>query len=152
VLYLGDASDGYALYKVPLKGGEPEKISDKTLNRNPPVISPDGTRAAVRSYDEGTDKWRTEILQTEGGASIGTLDLGNGFHQWSLTGDALDYVDHKDGAGNIWSQPLDGGAPRQLTYFETEQIDDFAWAPDGKTIALTRRAHTWDVVLLKNFR
>jgi Tol biopolymer transport system component len=152
LLYLGDASDGYALYQVPIEGGEPVQISDRTLDWRPPAISPDGEMVAVRANDESTDQWQTEILQIEGGSSLRTLDIPQWAFQWSPDGEALDYVDIENGVGNIWSQPLDGDPPRQLTHFETMWIDDFAWAPDGKTLALIRRTNTWDVVLLKHFR
>jgi Tol biopolymer transport system component/predicted Ser/Thr protein kinase len=156
VLYLGVTSGGYALYRVPLEGGEPVPLVDRTLTGSPPAISPDGTKVAVRFYDEDTDEMLTGIFQIEGGESTRTLELDDDGFRVSLRsspgGDALDYVVYEEEAANIWSQPLDGGPPRRLTHFEAEHIDDFAWAPDGKTLAVIRRTNTWDVVLLTNFR
>jgi len=158
VLYLGETSGGYTLYKVPIEGGEPVLLSDRTLVESYPAISPDGMKVAVRFYDESTDKTLTEILQIEGGESKGTLELGDSRYQvalrWSPEGDALDCVVYEGEGANIWSQPLDGGPPRQLTHFEAgdEDINDFAWAADGKTLAVIRQNTTWTVVLLKNFR
>jgi len=158
VLYLGDTSGGYTLYKVPIEGGEPVLLSDMTLVESYPAISPDGTKVAVKFYDESTDKTLTEILRIEGGESMGTLELEDSGYQvalrWSPEGDALDHIVDEGEAANIWSRPLDGGASRQVTHFEAgdEDINDFAWAPDGKTLAVLRQNTTWTVVLLKNFR
>jgi Tol biopolymer transport system component len=156
VLYLGDTPDGDALYRVPIEGGEPELLSEMILARTSPAISPDGEMVAVQVGDESTDETLTGILRIEGGEPVRTLGLDTSAYRsslrWSPDGDALDYVDVKGGVGNIWSRPLDGGPPRQLTHFEDKYIDDFAWAPDGKTVAAIRRNHTWSVVLLKNFR
>jgi Tol biopolymer transport system component len=49
-------------------------------------------------------------------------------------------------------QPLDGGAPRQLTQFTDRRIALFAWSPDGTRLAVARAAETSDIVLLKGLR
>ncbi len=56
------------------------------------------------------------------------------------------------GISNIWSQPLDGGAPKQLTDFKTDRIFAFDWSRDGKQLAVSRGTVTSDVVLIKDFR
>ena len=47
--------------------------------------------------------------------------------RWSF----LVYVDHSGGIDNLWGQPIDGGAPKQLTNFEDSQILSFGWLKDG---------------------
>jgi hypothetical protein len=44
---------------------------------------------------------------------------------------------------------LDGTPGRQITHFPSEQINSYAWSPDGKSIALIRRYDAADVALLK---
>lgn len=53
---------------------------------------------------------------------------------------------------NIWSQSLDGGAPKQLTDFKTDRIFAFDLSRDGKQLVLTRGAISNDVVLISDFR
>ena len=53
---------------------------------------------------------------------------------------------------NIWTQPLAGGKPQQLTDFKSHSITDFAFAPDGKSIVLSHGTETNDVVLISNFK
>jgi Tol biopolymer transport system component len=61
------------------------------------------------------------------------------------------YADATD--TNLWVQPLDGGAPRQLTTFtDGKKIADFAWSPDGQQLAITRAVTTNDIVLLKGVK
>jgi hypothetical protein len=50
---------------------------------------------------------------------------------------------------NIWIQPLDGSAGRQITKFESEQILSFHWSPDGKNLGILRGHTDSDVVLLQ---
>jgi hypothetical protein len=54
---------------------------------------------------------------------------------------------------NIWVQPLDGSAPRQLTHFtDGRTIADFIWSPDGAQLAVARAIETDDIVLFTGFR
>ena len=48
-----------------------------------------------------------------------TSDVGM---RWTPDGRAFTYIDTIDGVFNIWSLPIDGGAPKQLTDFKTDQI------------------------------
>ena len=52
--------------------------------------------------------------------------------------------------GNLWVQPLSGGAPRQLTRFtDGRPIGSFAWSRDGRRLAITRSTITNDIVLFE---
>jgi hypothetical protein len=64
----------------------------------------------------------------------------------------LQYLLTKNGATNVWEQPLVGGAPKQITNFTTGQIFDFSWTRDGKQLLLAKGEMTSDVVLISNFR
>jgi Tol biopolymer transport system component len=61
----------------------------------------------------------------------------------------LAYKISENGTDNLWLQPLDGSAGRQLTHFTSEKITDFHWSPDGKTLAVVREHDVADVVLLR---
>jgi Tol biopolymer transport system component len=56
---------------------------------------------------------------------------------------------NRDGVSNIWIQPLDGGAPKQITHFKSDQIFWFEWSPDGKQLGVSRGAITSDVVMIR---
>jgi Tol biopolymer transport system component len=55
------------------------------------------------------------------------------------------------GSVNVWTQPIDGTAPKQLTNFKSNLISNFAISRDG-TIAVYRVSVTRDIVLIKDFR
>ena len=65
-------------------------------------------------------------------------------------GRAPAYVDHRN--QNVWAQPLDGGPPRQVTGFKSDQTFSFAWSRDGKQLALARGSQTSDVVTVTDFK
>jgi Tol biopolymer transport system component len=90
----------------------------------------------------------------DGGAPLKLFDLPQTFRAntvWSPDGRALDYLTNDGGVGNIWAQPLDGGAPRQVTDFKTESIIAYDWARDGR-LACARGVETTGVVLIKDFQ
>jgi Tol biopolymer transport system component len=70
--------------------------------------------------------------------------------QWSRDQQSLVYVETRNGVSNLWSQPLDGSAPKQLTNFQSDQIFSFSWSPDGSQLALSRGTSTSDVILIPN--
>lgn len=70
----------------------------------------------------------------------------------SLIGDAVQFVLTRNGAGNVWEQPLSGGSPRQVTDFTSGVIFDFSWSRDGGQLLLARGNVTSDVVLISNLR
>ena len=70
---------------------------------------------------------------------------------WSPDGRAIHFLDNRAGPANIWAQPLDGGAPRQVTDFKTDGVLAYDWSRDG-TLACARGIETTGVVLIKDFR
>lgn len=70
---------------------------------------------------------------------------------WTPDDRGLTYADAL--GTNLWVQPIDGGAPYQLTTFtDGKRMSGFAWSPDGKQLALARAVTTSDIVLLKGVR
>jgi Tol biopolymer transport system component len=72
--------------------------------------------------------------------------------RWAPRDDAIDYVLTRNGVSNIWQQNLAGGAPRQITNFESGLIFDYEWSRDGRQLALTRGSESSDVIMISNFR
>ncbi len=70
--------------------------------------------------------------------------------QW--TADGITYGKASGGASNIWSQPLAGGPPRQLTRFTSERIIRYAWSRDGRSLIYAQGAVNNDVVLIRGAR
>jgi Tol biopolymer transport system component len=50
---------------------------------------------------------------------------------------------------NVFVQSLDGTPGHQITNFTSDNISQFKWSPDGKTLAVARFHTTSDVVLLR---
>ena len=146
------------ILKVPIDGGEPVKLIGNAFLIGP-VISPDGKLIACwrASTDVSLALMTLVIFPFEGGQFVKTLEIPPTTNTsvapcWASDDGSLLYIDTRHGVSNIWSQPLDGGPPKQLTNFMSDLIFSFGWSRDGKQLACARGSVTNDVILISNFR
>jgi Tol biopolymer transport system component len=66
------------------------------------------------------------------------------------SGKAIVYLVREKGVDNLWVQPLDGSARRQLTHFTSERISGFGYSKDGMRLAVGRGHADSDAVLLRS--
>ncbi|HWS98792.1 MAG TPA: protein kinase [Pyrinomonadaceae bacterium] len=138
------------LWRVPIDGGEPVKLSDKFSVG--PMVSPDGKMIACYYWDERPETQLViALIPFEGGPPVKTFNLPTNYVRWTPDGTALTYVDSRSGVSNVWSQPVDGGEPTQLTNFKSDLIFAFEWSRDGRQLACARGIVTSDAVLFSNF-
>ena len=71
---------------------------------------------------------------------------------WSTDGKSLLYTVIANNVTNIWSQPLDGGPPKQVTNFKDMLMTAFAWSRDGKQLACTRGMLVRDAILITDLK
>jgi Tol biopolymer transport system component len=129
------------------------------------AFSPDGKRIAYVATPESqisipvfvpsaSKPNLLKVVALDSGTTLKQFDwpASAGDPRWAPGGEAIDYELTRNGVSNIWQQNLAGGAPRQITNFESGQIFDFEWSRDGRQLALTRGTDSSDVVLISNFR
>ena len=158
VLFHSARTGPFRLWKVSIDGGEPVPLTDK-LTTNP-IVSPDGNLVACWYRDDDQQPntpTRVAIIPFAGGDPVKVIDVPGSVNisaglRWTPDGRALNYVDTINGVSNIWSLPLDGGKPVQLTDFKTDQIFWFDFSRDGKQLALSRGTQTSDVILIRDFK
>jgi Tol biopolymer transport system component/DNA-binding winged helix-turn-helix (wHTH) protein len=149
--------DDETLWKMSLEGSEPQQLTGSYWKR--PVISPDGKWiAAFNQGPEPDAQYRIGVIPFEGGAPLRMFDIPPDIHpyqrmQWTPDGRALTYPGKRDGICNLWSQPIDGGEPMQLTGFKSnDQIFSFDWSADGNQLVFSRGDWTFDIVLIRNIQ
>jgi Tol biopolymer transport system component len=136
----------------PTDGGQPIQLSGPTVNL--PVVSPDGKQIACFYWDEqATPPRGVMVLPFAGGTATKRFNIiSPGPEAFVLQrtpeGDALLYIDPH--LANIWRQPISGGEPTPLTDSQGDQIFNFAYSPDGKSLATARGRITEDVVMIEN--
>jgi dipeptidyl aminopeptidase/acylaminoacyl peptidase len=105
-----------------------------------PVVSPDGRTAAytVRETNWDDNEYETEIWI---GTTAGTRQLTSGRKSslqpaWSPDGKWIAFISDRDGKRQLYRIAIEGGEAEPLTRGD-EDVNAFAWAPDGQRIALT---------------
>jgi serine/threonine protein kinase len=159
VVYTGP---GTTLWRVSIEGGEPTQLTSKWTRGA--VISPNGKLMACWYRPDGarpSSQPSVAIISSEGGEPIKVFPLGRSarppipapnYLRWTSDGESVLYIDTREGVSNIWSQPRDGGTPKQVTNFKTDRIFFFDWSKDEKQLALIRGTQTSDAVLITSVK
>jgi eukaryotic-like serine/threonine-protein kinase len=155
VVYVTPGGSANRLLKISIDGGEPEQVTTDT-GLSVPVVSPDGQMLAYWDYTQNPSKHVLRIMPFSGGSEIKTIELpptaAGKRVQFSADGQAIIYLDARDGVSNLWSQPVAGGKPKQITNFKAGKILNFAYSPDGKQLAFSRGETVSEVVMISLFR
>lgn len=146
------------MWKIGIDGGSPARLTD--FRAMLPSISPDGKQIACLYSDEGPETAPANfgLIPFDGGPATKIAESplsargSNQMLRWTPDGRTLAYLDQRGGVTNIWSVPVGGGQPRQLTHFTTDGVYAFAWSRDGKWLAMSRGAQTTDAVLISEVK
>jgi eukaryotic-like serine/threonine-protein kinase len=151
-----------SLSRVPLDGSGPpgaiagSGVAGAFLAGRGIGISPDGKALAyvigILSAPDAASEEKIALLDTATLSSPRFLKanprISKGV-QFTPDGKAVAYPVAENGADNVWIQPTDGSPGRQITHFNSEQIQSFHWSPDGKNLGVLRGHTDSDVVLLQ---
>ena len=154
VIFTSERSGASNIWKIGIDGGEPVQLTDRASQL--PAISPDGKLIAYYFTDEqANNQPKLSMIPFDGGEPVQTIELPRSMQPlalaWAPDGRSIAYLDSVSGIINVWSQPLDGSARKQLTNFKSEFLTSFAISRDGK-IAVYRWSATRDIVLIKDYR
>jgi Tol biopolymer transport system component len=147
-----------------VNGGHQVNLSDTPMLQTTAAISPDSLRVAFMANDPAQRSDQITVIRADGGKPICRVNVPRlspaqningprvGAMQWTPAGDAVAYIRSYNGVDNIWAQPVNGGAARQITRFREGPIYRFAWSWSGKQLAWVRGNTTSDAVLLRPLR
>jgi Tol biopolymer transport system component len=156
VVYGSRRADDRTLWRIPIEGGTPVQLRDKPTRLY--AISPDGKSIACTEEENTNQPTKLIVFPSQGGPPSKTFDslpgLVLGGVDWAPDGRSITFSATQTGASNVWTQPLAGGPPKQLTDFERGRSRNLslAWSRDGKHLALVRGTYASDVVLISDFR
>lgn len=136
------------LWKISLDGGDPIQLTDYYAIR--PALSFDGKHIAFFYITK--DKWRIGIISSNGGKIEQNFDVPDGVLdrnlRWSPDGQSLFYIANDGNVGNVWSLPMNGQLPKQLTKFNSHLLADFIPTQHDNEVVLTRTVKLSDVVII----
>jgi TolB protein len=131
-----------SLFKIPVKGGEPEKLNTGFANNinNDHGISFDGKLLAISHGRQGMPGGGSTVyvLPLEGGTpKLITENTPSYWHGWAPNNKELVYVAQRNGVPiyNIYRNSIEGGKEVALTNIKAGQhVDGCEYSPDGKYI------------------
>ncbi len=144
-------------FQIGIDGGEPVPLevsasaggAAKPLPEgfHQPVSSPDGRMIAGHYNSREPRGERIAVVPLDGSAPrlFSNVPVPA---EWSGDGRSLLYLVARDGATNLWRQPIAGGPAVALTRFSDEMIYRFSSSPDQKRWAVVRGTVASDVVLV----
>ncbi|HMY76631.1 MAG TPA: hypothetical protein PLQ88_32730, partial [Blastocatellia bacterium] len=141
-----------SLWRMPSGGGTAERLT--SFYSWKPVASPDGQWLACYFLESPSSGAKIALVRfgnqpTDKPARVlGELpSRDRTLLQWTSDSRALIFSRTQDGVSNLWQQPIDGGAARQLTNFTEDKILNFVLSRDGR-IAYERGRLLGDTVLV----
>ncbi|HKS72745.1 MAG TPA: protein kinase [Terriglobales bacterium] len=168
VYYFDPGGPHYAM-RAPLEGGQPEPVPGSDVPHMyrfgaGDAISSDGKRLIFNAdigLPQGTAVSKLALVTLDSTSPSSPILLqpdprmaaaaGNGFTNamtFTPDGKSVAYIVRDAGVDNIFVQPLNGSPGHQITNFTSQNIYQFQWSPDGKTLAVARAENISDVVLL----
>ena len=148
-VYYIDNGDNRYVKRVSVGGGTAETVVKAAIGMF--ALSPDGKEIAsldVREFDHKLilrrDSTETQKMTYH---DIDQRALPDGL-VYAPDGKSIVYQVREKGVENLWMQPLDGGAFKQLTHFTKDKIMRVAYSPDGTKVAIERGETESDAVLL----
>jgi Tol biopolymer transport system component len=161
VLYANWDQGFPSTWKLPVAGGPAVRLVERAGLPGP---APDGQRfwaVVMNEQDrEGTDvRGGMRIFRLSDGSLVQSLEFPTPIPQiasvgprWAPDSRSIVYIRTSANVSNLWSVPLDGGEPSQLTHFDRDVIFSYAFSPEGQRLAMSRGNTSGDLVLIRNFR
>jgi len=137
------------VWRMPIDGGEPVRIWE---HYGLSQISPDGKWVLIQDFLTR----KAVIVPAAGGPPIKTFDLDPDWgwpRQWASDSRGFFYVRTSNGISNVWQRSLDGEETKQVTNFDSDQINTqfgVVLSRDGKQLAVVRGSTTSDIVMIKD--
>lgn len=148
VLYSKDGPD-WGIWKVSIQGGNPIRLNDTQYARYP-AVSPDGKMLAYAYDQSGTNA--VAVMSLDGTTPEKHFHIITRNLRWTPDSRSLLFVKNEGGVSNVWSQPISGEPPKQITHFTSELISSFDLSRDGKQLVMNRGTANRDVVLIRDVR
>ena len=147
-----------SIHKIPMQGGRAEILVSR--DRHPDnqfSITSDGKELVIIVRASGTEGPEINFLSIDTGQVTKRIPITESAERSKVTPDGqnIAFVIRERGVDNLWLQPVAGGVPHRLSDFHlarstSQGIQSYAWSPDGKRLAISRRLSKGDGVLLQD--
>ncbi|MBA3297138.1 MAG: hypothetical protein H0U19_09395 [Acidobacteria bacterium] len=145
------AAQNTEIWLRPLLGGEPTRLSERASE--PGRFSRDGRHVLFLEWQSAERAVANlKVVPISGGAPILDIPWRGGLDfRWHPDGKTITFRRLGSTVTNLFSIPLTGGEPTQMTKFPSGRFSSYDWTADGRLV-LVRTESTSDVVLISDWR
>ena len=144
-----DLGGSLSLWRVPISGGTPERLTVGGDNATSPAVSLRGDRLA---FSEGSAEWSTMRLDLSASVrrpvALFSSTEKDSAVQFSPDDSLIAFQSLRSGSQEIWISQIDGTKPVRLTSFDGPYAGSPSWSPDGRQIAFDSRSGGWSHIFL----
>lgn len=151
ILFSSDRGGKFALWKVPARGGEPERL---------PVGTEDAFQPAVHGathrllYTQSSATWSIAALVLRAGAAVGAMapvvssTAQDSAPSFAPDGARFAFQSWRSGTQQLWIASRDGNGLRQLTTVSNGLTGSPSFSPDGQQVAFDSRIERYSHIFV----
>ena len=144
LVFSSDLGGSLSLWRVPISGGTPERLTVGGDNATSPAVSLKDNRLA---FSEGSAEWSTMRLDLSASVRKPVVLFSStekdSAVQYSPDDSLIAFQSLRSGSQEIWISQIDGAKPVRLTSFDGPYSGSPSWSPDGRQIAFDSRSGGW---------
>ena len=151
ILFSSDRGGKFALWKVPARGGEPERL---------PVGTEDAFQPAVHGathrllYTQSSATWSITAMSLRAGAEVGSVKpvvsstAQDSAPSFAPDGARFAFQSWRSGTQQLWIAARDGSGLRQLTSVSNGLTGSPSFSPDGQQVAFDSRVEKYSHIFV----
>lgn len=140
IVFASDRGGKFSLWRVSLRGGEPERLSVGGDGAFAPAISPRGDKLAYAQRAARHSILRIDLKSPKSGATpLLSSTQQDSAPQFSPDGSKIAFESWRSGTQEIWVGASNGTDLVKLTSFEGPLTGSPSWSPDGQQLAFDSR-------------
>jgi len=146
IYFAADQRGVPTLWRMSMDGGSIAEVSPQPIELFD--LSPNGHWLAYSYRDAERHCLRVRVVPLAGAEPVRTYDIEPTYAmRWTPDGQGLAFTHEQ---GNLWIQPLNGGAPHPVTQPQPGfKVVTFAWSPGAASLAFTLMATPVDAIAFR---
>jgi Tol biopolymer transport system component len=128
-----------SLWRVPLRGGAPERLTEAASESWSPDVSPVASKLVFSRHVENINIWRYRPGEDAPGEPWISSSGMNSSPRFSPDGKRVAFRSNRSGRSEIWVFDVESGQSRRLTFFDGPVTGSPRWSADGMRIAFDSR-------------
>lgn len=130
-----------SLWRVPIDGREPVRLTDPTEAASFPAVSPLDGQIAYTSRFLDANIWSIDLDKNEAPHRFIATNLLESCPHYSPDGGRIAFRSNRTGNDELWVASADGESQSKLTNFGGPVTGNARWSPDGRLLAVDSRPY-----------